>query len=123
MNDFFDRLSSEFGGRGFSVVIGLILGSLIGWLFARWRRMQERHRVLTGDARDTVVIHHHVVETMDLAAGPGIPGKRRVPTAMRIRSVGQAPLTSVVPNGHLAAVFTHRAFQVTPRDTLISMEG
>jgi hypothetical protein len=29
----------------------------------------------------------------------------------------------VAPNGHLAAVLLKRAFEVTPRDTLISMEG
>src|SRR5262249_49574807 len=33
------------------------------------------------------------------------------------------PLTSVVPNGHLASILRHRAERVTTHDTLISMEG
>ena len=45
-----------------------------------------------------------------------------VPTAVRIRAVGQSE-ARVVPNGHLAAVLLRRAFHVSPRDTLISMEG
>jgi hypothetical protein len=40
-----------------------------------------------------------------------------------MRTLGQSELDRVVPNGHLAAVLLHRAFQVTSRDTLISMEG
>src|SRR5262249_14525265 len=42
---------------------------------------------------------------------------------LRIRSLGQAQVSEVVPNGYLAAQLLHRAFKVTPRDTLLSMEG
>lgn len=119
----FANFWDEFGFRGISVVIGLFLGSLITWLFARWKRIQEHRKILSGDARDTVVIHHHLVESFDVPAGGGAPGKRRIPGVLRIRSVGQAPLATVVPNGHLAAVLAHRAVLVTPQDTLISMEG
>jgi hypothetical protein len=106
----------ELSGRGMSVVIGMLLGGMATWIFARWKRFRERQSILCGDARDTVVINLHIVESAD---GPG----GRVPTAMRIRAVGQAELNRVVPNGHLAAVLLKRAFQVTPRNTLISMEG
>jgi len=106
----------ELSGRGVSVFFGLILGSAATWLFARWKRFRERRSILCGDARDTVVINLHLVES---AEGPG----GRVPTAMRIRAVGQAELNRVVPNGHLAATLLKRAFQVTSHDTLISMEG
>jgi len=106
----------ELSGRGVSVFFGLILGGAATWLFARWKRFRERRSILCGDARDTVVINLHLVES---AEGPG----GRVPTAMRIRAVGQAELNRVVPNGHLAAVLLKRAFQVTPHDTLISMAG
>lgn len=112
----------EWGGRGFGVVFGLVLGSLFAWLFARWKRFRERQSILRGDARDTVVIHHHLVETS--------PGSRRsesgadvAPKVLRIRSLGQSELDRVVPNGHLAAELLARAFRVTMRDTLISMEG
>jgi hypothetical protein len=106
----------ELGGRGMTVVLGMLLGGSVTWLFARLKRFRQRQSVQCGDARDTVVINLHVVESAD---GPG----SRVPTAVRIRAVGQAELDRVVPNGHLAAVLQKRAFEVTPRDTLISMAG
>ena len=112
----FADIAQELTGRGIGVLIGLLLGGSITWLFARWKRLQERRSVAQGDARDTVVINLHVVESTN---GPG----GRVPTAVRIRAVGQSEACRVVPNGHLAAVLLRRAFHVTPRDTLISMEG
>lgn len=116
-----DRLLEELSGRGASVVIGLLLGALVTALFAWWRRHLERQSILRGDARDSIVIHHHLVETMEV---PGHDGARKkIAASMRIRAVGQAPLRGVVPNGHLAGVLHHRAFQVTTTDTLISMEG
>jgi hypothetical protein len=116
----FNKLYEELSGRGVSVLIGLLLGGLVTWIFAHWRRIQERHRILRGDARDTIVIHHHLVESMEIPSGNG---KKKVAASMRIRSIGQGSLRNVVPNGHLASVLQHRAFQVTATDTLISMEG
>jgi hypothetical protein len=110
------NLLEELRGRGLSVLLGLLVGGIVAWLFARWRRFRQRQSVRCGDARDTVVLNLHVVESAD---GPN----GRVPAALRIRSVGQAELDRVVPNGHLAAILQKRAFAVTPRDTLISMEG
>src|SRR6202007_2416960 len=69
-----------------------------------------------------VVIQHNVVESVDAAAASGA-GTLRVPTKLRIRSLGQAEVSQVVPNGYLAGELLGRAFRVTPRDTLISMEG
>ena len=112
----FSNIFQELGGRGVSVLFGLVIGGTITGLFARWKRFRERQSVLCGDARDTVVINLHLVESADGPAG-------QVPTALRIRAVGQAELGRVVPNGHLAAILSGRAFAVTPRDTLISMEG
>jgi hypothetical protein len=107
----------ELTGRGAGVVLGLVLGACITGLLAWWKRARERRRVLRGDARDTVVIAQHLVETADDGAG----GRR--PRTLRVRSLGQGELRHVVPNGHLAAVLHRRANAVTPRDTLISMEG
>lgn len=106
-----EDLVHELGGRGASVLLGLVLGGAIGLLAARWKRMRERRRILAGDARDTVVIQHHVLEPCGATY------------AMRIRSLGQGALARVVPNGHLAGEFLRRAWQVTPHDTLISMDG
>jgi hypothetical protein len=111
----------ELGGRGIGVLFGLIAGSMITWLIARWRRHLERRSILRGDARDTVVIHQHLVDSAEVAAADG--GRSQTPTTLRIRCVGQGQLRHVVPNGHLAAVLTRRAFEVTARDTLISMDG
>jgi hypothetical protein len=106
----------ELSGRGVSVLLGLVLGGTVTWLFARWRRFRQRQSVLCGDARDTVVLNLHLVEWADGPHG-------RVPAALRIRAIGQAELDRVVPNGHLAAILSRRAFAVTPRDTLIAMDG
>jgi len=110
----FDWLKSELGGHGLGVVMGLVAGSLVTWLVSRWRRYVQRQRILRGDARDTIVIHQHIFES---------PMSSDAHCVLRIRSLGQAELDRVVPNGHLSAVLLHRAFQVTARDTLISMEG
>jgi hypothetical protein len=112
----FSDILQELSGRGVSVLLGLVIGGSVTWLFARWRRFCQRRSVLCGDARDTVVLNLHLVES---AEGPN----GRVPTALRVRAVGQAELDRVVPNGHLAAILSRRAFAVTPRDTLISMDG
>ena len=112
----FSDILQELSGRGVSVLLGLVIGGSVTWLFGRWRRFRQRQSVLCADARDTVVLNLHLVESAD---GPN----GRVPTALRIRAVGQAELDRVVPNGHLAAILARRAFAVTPRDTLISMDG
>ncbi len=112
-----DYLVHEAGGRGMSVVLGLVLGTLVTAVIARWRRLRERHRILGGDARDTVVIAHHLVEAGETPDGGPCP------KTLRIRSLGQSELNRVVPNGHLAAVLHRRANHVTTRHTLISMEG
>src|SRR4051812_12767155 len=86
-------------GRGLGAVLGLIIGALIAWGIARWRRMRERQRIMRGDARDTVVIHQHILER---PPGGGTP-------VLRIRALGQGELRHVVPNGHLAIILRERA--------------
>jgi hypothetical protein len=113
MNEIFQQLSE----RGAGALVGLVLGGLLGWFYGRWKRYRERQSILRGDARDTVVVNHHLVESADG------PGGGKVPARLRIRCLGQDELRRVVPNGHLAAELHRRAFGVTPRDTLISMEG
>src|SRR5262245_6458126 len=112
----FSDILHELSGRGMSVLLGLLIGGMVTWLFARWKRYRQRQSILCGDARDTVVLNLHLIESVE---GPG----GRVPTAVRLRAIGQAELDRVVPNGHLAAILLRRAFAVTQRDTLISMEG
>jgi hypothetical protein len=119
----FDLIARELSGRGIEALLAFLLGGLVSWGLGRWRRRRQRQSILRGDARDTVVIEHHIVETAE-APDPGHPGlTRKVPSALRIRVLGQSELSRVVPNGHLAAEFSDRAWRVTPRQTLISMEG
>jgi hypothetical protein len=106
----------ELAHRGAGVLLGLLLGALVTWVLARWTRLRERRRILSGDARDTVVLALHLVERADSAG-------QAVPAVLRIRSLGQGELRRVVPNVHLATVLLRRARAVTPRDALISMEG
>ncbi len=110
----FAGILEELESRGASTLFGFFLGAALGWLMGRLRRIQQRRRILRGDARDTVVINHHLIETHAAS---------RRPRTLRIRSIGQGQLRDVVPNGHLAAELLRRAFRVTPRDPLISMEG
>jgi hypothetical protein len=119
----YDFIARQLNGPWLGDVLAFMLGVLLSWGLARWRRRRQRLSVLRGDARDTVVIEHHIVEAAE-GADPENPGRsRRVPTALRIRALGQAELSRVVPNGHLAAEFSDRSWRVTARQTLISMEG
>src|SRR5262245_31581426 len=113
--------SDEVSGRSLGAIAGFIVGSGLTWMVARWRRYRAKRSIFRGDARDTVIIAQHLVESEE-RAGP--EGKSvRVAKTLRIRSVGQAQLDRLVPNNHLAAVFLRRAWRVTSHDTLISMEG
>jgi hypothetical protein len=97
--------------------IGMLCGGILTWLGTRWKRRKERLSILHGDARDTIVIQLHIVTAADGPRG------KKVPKTLRIRPLGQSEVSRVVPNGHLAAELSRRAFRVTPKDTLISMEG
>jgi hypothetical protein len=117
MSDLFEQMSAH----GVIVVIGMILGALFTWIVGLRKRHRERRNILRGDARDTVVIQHHLVTTVDVPAADG-SGTRQAPAALRIRALGQSELSRVVPNGHLASELLRRALRVTPQETLISME-
>jgi hypothetical protein len=114
MAGLFDELSRH----GIMAVIGALGGGILTWLGTRWRRRKERLSILRGDARDTIVVQQHIVT----AEAPNSGGKK-VPRTLRIRPLGQSELSRVVPNGHLAGELSRRAFRVTAKDTLISMEG
>jgi hypothetical protein len=113
------NLFDELGGRGLGALLGLVVGGLIGWALAYWRRRRQRLSILEGDARDTLVIHQHLIERPPTTD----PGGASPPPILRIRALGQGELAQVIPNDHLAAILLRRAHQVTTRDTLISMEG
>lgn len=118
-----DFITQELGGRGIGTLLAFLVGGLVSWGIGRWRRMRQRQSIQGGDARDTVVIEHHIVEAAEVA-DPDEPGRtRRVAHSLRIRVLGQSELGRVIPNGHLAGEFLARAWQVTPQQTLISMEG
>ena len=111
----------EASGRGLAGIAGVLAGSLITWAVAQWKRRKERQSVLSGNARDSVVIAQHIVESEEREFPDGT--KRRVARTMRIRSLGQERLSAVIPNGHLASIFSERSEEVTTSDPLISMDG
>jgi hypothetical protein len=115
-------LLEELSARSTVAILGLASGSLLTLCVGWWKRRQQHRSILAGDARDTIVIQHHIV-TMGEPMSAG--GAESQPTAatLRIRSLGQSELGRVVPNGYLAGVLLGRAFEVTSVHTLISMEG
>jgi hypothetical protein len=115
----YDWLMKELGGRGLGVFLGLVTGGLITFFVGRWRLFKQKRSIYRGDARDTIVIHHHLVEP----APPKENGEPSGPGVLRVRTLGQAELCRVVPNDHLASVLHRRALCVTTHDTLISMTG
>ncbi|MDR3635451.1 MAG: hypothetical protein P4L84_16720 [Isosphaeraceae bacterium] len=119
----FDFITRELSGRGVAALAAFVLGGLASWAIGRWRRMRQKQSILRGDARDTVVIEHHIVERAEVA-DPAQPDQARpVAATLRVRALGQAEVSWVVPNGHLAAELHARALKATARQTLISMEG
>ena len=116
-----DRLIEQIREHGTNVLVGMVLGGLVAWIVGIRKRRRERLSILRGDARDTVVIQHHLVTAVDVPKEGG--GTRKVPASLRIRALGQAEVARVVPNGHLASELSRRANRVTPLETLISMEG
>lgn len=116
-----EKLVQELGGRGATATFGMVIGSVVTWMLARWRRRREKKSVRSGDARETIVLHHHIVERAEEIGPDAIT--RTVPAILRVRTVGQAELTRVVSNGHLASILSRRARAVTTRETLISMDG
>lgn len=117
-----NQLANEFGGRGASVLIGMLMGTLVTACLAWLKRRSERRSIMVGDARDTVVIAQHIIDWAEVPAEEGTPAAKR-PVRIRVRALGQSELDRVVPNGHLANELLKRAHQVTTRHTLISMDG
>ena len=116
----FANLLHELGGRSLAVLVGMLFGSLTTALIAYRRRKRERRRIIEGDARDTVVIHQHIIETAEVTE----PGSvKRTVKVLRVRTLGQSELNRVVPNGHLAGILLRRAEATTSKETLISMDG
>jgi hypothetical protein len=95
----FTVMLHEVSGRSFGVLLGMAVGSLTTAFIARRRRMKERQSILKGDARDTIVIHQHVLEPTQVTTASG---ETKSVTALRVRTLGQSELNRVVPNGHLA---------------------
>jgi hypothetical protein len=116
-----DRLIEQLREHGTNVLVGMVLGGLVAWIVSIRKRRRERLSILRGDARDTVVIQHHLVTAVDVPKEGG--GTRKAPATLRIRPLGQAEVSRVVPNGHLASELSRRANRVTSLETLISMEG
>ena len=100
------NLLHEASGRSLGVLVGMLVGTLITAYIARRRQMRERQRILDGDARDTVVIHQHILDSVAQVDSSGVT---RTVKVLRVRTLGQSELNRVVPNGHLAGILTECA--------------
>jgi hypothetical protein len=110
-------LPYDLENRLIGIFLGLVVGTVVTWVVARWRLAQARRSVLQGDAGDTVAIELHLVERAE--GGDGLP----VPVRLRRRYLGQQTLNEVVANPHLARELQKRVRGVTEHNALISMEG
>ncbi|MDO8945149.1 MAG: ABC transporter substrate-binding protein, partial [Desulfobacterales bacterium] len=81
MLDFFTK---KMGGRGAATLAAFVLGGLVSWALGHWRRRRQRRSILHGDARVTVVIEHHIVESAEVP-GSERPGQTRRAPATRAR--------------------------------------
>lgn len=104
------------------MLLGMLMGTLVTGFLAWWKRCAERHSIMRGDARDTVVIAQHLIDSIEDPLPDG-KGTARRPVRLRVRALGQSELDRVVPNGHLANELLKRAHKVSTRHTLISMDG
>src|SRR5579871_1041347 len=87
-----DRLIEQMREHGTNVLLGAILGGLFAWIVGLRKRRLERLSILRGDARDTVVIQHHLITAAEV---PSDGGKRKAPATLRIRPLGQSELSRV----------------------------
>jgi hypothetical protein len=91
-------------------VLFTLLGVVIGWVLAWWRRYRLHQQVRGGDAREVVAIEQILIA--DQADGQ---------VTMRVRSCGSAPLQTVLPNPVSYDAFLERARATTYLNPLISM--
>jgi hypothetical protein len=89
----------------------MIVGGFVGWALGYWRRRRLHRQVLGGDLREVLNIEQILVKEHS-------DGR----TTLRVRSLGSAPLSSVLTNpvGHDA--FLKRAAATKATETLISMK-
>jgi hypothetical protein len=88
-----------------------LLGVIVGWFLGYWRRHRLKKQVAGGDIRELLAIEQILVKEQ--------PDGR---TTLRIRSLGSAPLASVLTNPVAHDTFLHRAARTKPTNTLIDMQ-
>jgi hypothetical protein len=88
-----------------------LLGVILGWMFAWWRRHRMLRQIEAGSAREMVAIEQILIKDY--------PDGR---TTMRIRACAAGPLRSVLVNPVAHDAFLARAEATTPTNTLISMQ-
>jgi hypothetical protein len=113
-------LPFDLEGRLFGIFLGLLVGTIVTSIVARWRLAKARQSVLRGDAGDMVAIELHLVESVGASV---IANGEGTPLRLRRRYLGQRALSEVIPNLHLSRELRKRASKVDERNTLISMEG
>lgn len=114
-----DRLLGELSGRGFGVILGLLAGGLITWSVGQWRRYRQRQSILHGDARDTIVIHQHIIEPAAPKDGVEANGLG----VLRVRAVGQAELDRVVPHIRHQLCTAGTEVRAARRRSIIALSG
>src|SRR5437762_7573705 len=91
-------------------ILFTLLGVIVGWLLGYWRRHRLKKQVKGGDIRELLIIEQVLVKEQ--------PDGQ---TTLRIRSLGSAPLTSVLTNPIAHDAFVRRSKATRPTNPLIDM--
>lgn len=87
-----------------------LLGLIVGWFLGYWRRHRLKKQVAGGDIRELLIVEQVLLKEQ--------PDGR---TTLRIRSLGSAPLATVLTNPIAHDAFVRRSKATKPTDTLIDM--
>jgi hypothetical protein len=94
-----------------SGIVFTLVGVIVGWFLGYWRRHRMKKQVAGGDIRELLIIEQILVKEQS-------DGR----TTLRIRSLGSAPLTTVLTNPVAHDAFVRRSKATKPTNTLIDMQ-
>ncbi len=106
----FDDIRDFLSAHYFQGLLLMLTGGLVGWALGYWRRHKLKRQVVGGDIRELLTVEQILLREQ--------PDGR---ATLRIRSLGSAPLHTVLTNPLAHDTFLKRAAATTTKNTLIAM--